>query len=1054
MTISEFSVRRPITVLMATVSVLVLGYISLGRLPLTLLPEFASPNLAVFVSYPSSSPEEVQRNITRPLEEYLSTLNGLERIQSTSSSSGANVRLEFKQGIDMDLASLDVRDRIDQVRNKLPTDVERVSIRRWQTTDMPVFRFSVAWDGERDELYRMTEDLIRPRLERIDGVANVEVRGIEARQVIVELDEKRLEAHGIDVFNLGQALRAGNVNLSGGYIIEGDRRYSLRTVGEFQTAEDIAGLPLLRGRLVLGDVADVRYDFPEQTSFSRLNGNEAVTVSVFKASTANVVRVCEAVRLELEQIEKLPALAGRLGVRVFQDQAEPILSTLNNLKTAGLYGGFLAMVVLFLFLTKLRSTLIISLAIPVSIVFTFAFMYLLRAVAGSDISLNIVSLMGLMVAVGMLVDNSVVVLENIFRHKQEKGLSAREAAITGSREVGLAVLASTATTVVVFASFVFLPNAISGRWNKDFGMAVAVSLVASLIVALTLIPLISSRLFTGPEKPKQRLIHWMTEGYGSMMRVILRWRFVALIVMAGLGYGSYALFNSIDREHMPSVAEREIRFNILVERTFSLHEMSELFTEIENLLLDRREELEIESISTGFNARTTSRGQYRGDLNILLTSEGEPTSTTVLRDRILALFPNLPGVEYRPGRMRFFGGGGEMGVSVELKGEDAGMLALYAEEVKERISQIPGLNTVQTSLEMGDDEIHLSVDRERLEKFGISSLAVARAISSSLSTRATTRLKGDSGEIDVILQLRGADQFSLTELLNMSMENREGELIPLHSIVDFQYSRGPISIRRDDRKAIINVSADTDRGGTFFISQQIQESLAGLGLPPGYSAEMGQSWRQARQSEEESLFAIFLALILMYIIMAALFENFLHPLTILVTVPFSIIGVAIIFYLTGTALSQTAYLGILVLFGIVVNNGIILVDHINHLRREGLSRDGAIIQGGMDRLRPILMTACTSIFGLLPLSLPYIFPNVFPAAGGRAAMWAPVSLAVLGGLTTSTFLTLVILPSVYSYMDDLSRGASWLAVRLANPVRFVRGDLALESAPKRVRTEG
>jgi hydrophobic/amphiphilic exporter-1 (mainly G- bacteria), HAE1 family len=829
MTISEYSVKRPITVLMATISVLVLGYISLGRLPLTLLPEFASPNLAVFVSYPSSSPEEVQRNITRPLEEYLSTLNALEKIQSTSSSSGANVRLEFKQGTDMDMASLDVRDRIDQVRNQLPTDVERVSIRRWQTTDMPVFRFAVAWDGEKDELYRMTEDLLRPRLERIDGVANVEVRGVEARQVIVELDERRLEAHGIDVFNLGQALRAGNVNLSGGYIIEGERKYSLRTVGEFQTAEDIAGLPLLGGRLVLSDVAVVRYDFPEQTNFSRLNGNEAVTVSVFKASTANVVRVCEAVRLELEEIEMLPALAGRLGVRVFQDQAEPILSTLNNLKTAGVYGGALAMLVLFLFLMKFRSTLIISLAIPVSIVFTFAFMYLLRVLAGSDISLNTISLMGLMVAVGMLVDNSVVVLENIFRHKQEKGLSAMEAAIKGSREVGMAVLASTATTVVVFASFVFLPNAISGRWNKDFGMAVAVSLVASLIVALTLIPLISSRLFTGREKPKQKIIRWLTEVYGSLMRVVLRWRFVALIVMAGLGYSSYALFNSIDREFMPSVAEREVRFNILVERTFSLAEMNELFTQLENLLLERREELEIESISTGFNARTTSRGQYRGDLNILLRSEGETTPTAALRDRMMALFPRLPGVEYRPGRMRHFGGGGEMGVSVELRGEDGAMLALYAEEIKERISRIPGLNTVQTSLEMGDDEIHLSVDRERLEKFGISSLAVARAVSSALSTRATTRLKGDSGEIDVILQLRGADQFSLTELLNMSMENRQGELIPLHSIVDFQYSRGPISIRREDRKAIINVSADTDRGGTFFVSQQVQESVGRVG---------------------------------------------------------------------------------------------------------------------------------------------------------------------------------------------------------------------------------
>lgn len=1033
MNLSEYSVRRPVTVLMATVSVFVLGYLSLGRLPLTLLPEYSSSSLSVFVDYPSSSPEEVERNISRPLEEVLSTLNHLKSLRSTSSSNGCNIRIEFQDGTDMDLAALEIRDRIDQVRNRLPEDVERVFLRRFQTTDLPVFRFSIAWHGNRTDLYQFTEEVLRQRLERIDGVANMDVRGLDAKEIIIEVDENLLLAHGIDLFSLRQTLRANNINLSGGYILDGGRKYTLRTVGEFRDIDDVAHLPLQRGRLTLADVASVRYDFPVKNSFARLNGQDAVTIYVYKASTANVVTVCQSIRRELQALQKEPQYAGLVTIQVFSDQSEQILQSLDDLKTAGIYGGILAIVVLFFFLLKLRSTLIISLAIPISVIFTFAFMYLLRVLAGSQITLNIISLMGLMVAVGMLVDNSVVVLENIFRYKQDHGLSAREAALRGSREVGIAVLASTATTVVVFASFIFLPNSFAGRFTKDFGTAVAVSLVASLIVALTLVPLIASRLFTGRERPRQKLFVWMTEGYGAFMQVLLRWRFVTLILMAGLGYVSYLLFTSIDRQLLPSVADREISLNVYIERTFSVEETQRIYQQLEQLLLEKREELEISSVASRFSTRFSSRGRHRGELTVLLKEDGASSSVQV-RDRILALLPELPGVEVRQGRMRRFGGGGEMGIEVELRGDNSTVLALYAEQVKEQIARIPGIKDVQTTLETGDDEIHLSVDRRKIEQLGLSSQAVARAISSALSSRAATRFKGRTGEIDVILQLRGGNEIKLDELLNLNLANRQGEMVPLHSVVHYSYNKGPIAIERNDRKAVVNVVADTGEGGTFFISQQIQDALAEVGLPPGYSWRMGRSFREARQSEEESLFAVILAVILMYIIMAALFESFLHPLTILFTVPFSIIGVAVIFKLTNTSLSQNAYLGILILFGIVVNNGIILVDHINLLRRNGWTRNEAIVQGGKDRLRPILMTACTSLFGLLPLTLPFLLSPELAGngggggrgPGGASGMWAPVSLAVFGGLTTSTFLTLIILPAVYSYLDDLDRGVRWL----------------------------
>jgi HAE1 family hydrophobic/amphiphilic exporter-1 len=1030
MNLSSFSVRRPVAVLMGTLCILVLGFLSLQRLPLKQMPEVSFAMLSVNVDYPSSSPEEVEQNITRPLEEVLSTLDNLEGISSTSSGSRSMLRLEFKQGTDMDLMSLDIRDRIDQVRNTLPTDVDRVAIRRWHPDDQPVLRFSVAWSGAGEELYQVVEEILRRRLERIDGVANVEVRGMDTKQIIIDLDQGLLQAYGIDIYNLNQALNSNNLNVAGGYILDGGKKYSLRTVGEFTDIDEIANLPLRGGLFTLADVAQVHYDYPEKTSFSRLNGINAVNIDVYKASTANVVNVAGMLRTELEKIQALPQLQGQLSTRIFRDQSEAIVKSLDDLKAAGVYGGILAMGVLFFFLRKFRSTIIISISIPVSIVFTFAFMYLLRVFAGSDISLNVVSLMGLMVAIGMLVDSSVVVLENIFRYKQEKGLEAREAAIQGSQEVGLAVLASTATTLVVFASFIFAPGSQMGRFMMDFGLTVGVALTAALIVALTLIPMLSSRIFTGKEKPKQRVIIWLTEIYGALMGWLLRWRFVALIVMALLGFASYHLLTSIDREMLPRESQRNLRVNVTMERSLSAEDMVTLFTDVEKLILDRKADLGVASVSSNFSNRATNRGQYRGSMTIFLEDEGDIKPTEVVQEQVRGLFPEVPGVAFSFGRMRHMGGG-EMGVNVELKGDESTVLAMYAEEVKAILSAMPELKDVESSLETGDEEIHLIVDRHRTEQFSISSQLVARTVASALSTRSVTRYKSDDGEIDIVVQLEEEDGLSLQELQNVHFENRNGEMIPLYAVADYQYEKGPLSIRRDDRKGTLRVMANAARGGGMFLTEVIQGELESqLHLPAGYSFDFGRDFMRFRRGEQDSFFAIILAIVLMYIIMAALFESFIHPLTILFCVPFSIIGVAGIFYLTGTTLNSMAYLGILVLFGIVVNNGIILIAHINILRGQGLARSEAIRRGGMDRLRPILMTAITSLFGLLPLCMPALLPEYFPATQGRAGMWTPVSLAVLGGLTTSTFLTLIILPTVYSYMDDVSRGCLYL-------IRFV-----------------
>ncbi|RMD92476.1 MAG: efflux RND transporter permease subunit, partial [Calditrichaeota bacterium] len=456
MNLPEFSVKKPITMLMLILSIVVLGILGLKRLPLTFYPQFSAPSLRINVPYPSSSPQEVERLIARPIEDIMGTLSHLDRISSTSSANNCNVRLEFTMGTDMDMASVEVRDRLDRVRPQLPEDVDRIFIRRWQTSDIPVLGLSLAWEGSNDELYEIVNKVLVPRIERVEGVANVDIGGIDERVVQVELDLEKMRAHHLDFFNLARSLRTNNVNIAGGTIIDGGRKFNVRTIGEFRTVEEIAQVPISGTHLVLGDVATVKFDFPEKKRFQHLNHRDAIVLNVYKASTANVVDVAKTVKSVVMQLKNDPKYA-QLHMQIFRDQSKDILDSLNNLTMAGIFGALLANLMLFIFLRKVRSTLIIGLAIPISIVATFLLMYILRlAPFNSEVTINLVSLSGLMFAVGMLVDPAVVVLENIFRHKQDEGLNAHDAAIVGAREVAVAVTSATLTTVIVFVPLVFM----------------------------------------------------------------------------------------------------------------------------------------------------------------------------------------------------------------------------------------------------------------------------------------------------------------------------------------------------------------------------------------------------------------------------------------------------------------------------------------------------------------------------------------------------------------------------------------------------------------------
>ncbi len=1019
MNLPEFSIRKPVTIIVVMLVFVTIGIISMNKLPLELMPDISFPGLSVSIPYPSSSPEEVERIITRPMEDALATVNNLDSLSSTSSSSSSSIRLQFKMGTNMDLASMQIRDKIDQIRDTLPDDVENIRISRWSMSDMPVINFSIALPGDLDNLYFWSENFITQQLERIEGVANVDIRGIRSKVLTVYLKPEVFYSSSIRINDLVDTISNNNINISAGYVEDEQTRYVTRIPGELKILEEVKGLPVNNQGLTIADVARVTYDYPIKEDFNRLNGDETVRFSIYRASNANIVDVCSAVKEAMADIPQAKPELANMNVIFYRDQSEDILKSLKDLTLSGIIGGLMAVFVLLFFLRKLRLTVIIALAIPMAMVFTFSFMYLYRYTLRADVTINIISLSGLMMAVGMLVDNSVVVLENIFRLRQEKGLSPLQASRQGASEVALAVTASTLSTLIVFISLSFMSQSGFGRFMQDFALTISLALVASLLVSLSFIPLAGSRLLKGKSKEKARWLVWLTSIYEKVISFTIK-NWITKLAVVGLAVGifmvSLLMLKNIEREFMPRSDEREVSLTVYMPRTFTLDEMKVLFAGFEQTLFEHKEELAIKYVTTGFGVRNMRQGRFRGSIELNLEDDGP--SVTEIKERLKELLPKKAGITYEYGQ-RFGRGGHFSGVTVELIGMDYTTLTELAPMVIERLRTVENVEDVTSDLEGGDTQLMVEVDRERAESSGVSSRMVAQTISNSLSERPIGKFKTEDREIDIILKIQGDDGFGEDDLRNLSL-NTQDKRIPLTAISDFSYRVGSTSIRKEDKKSKLMINVNTKSQGMMSISNDISAVMENVQLPEGYSWGLGQGFRRFAESQSESSMAIILALVFIYIIQAALFESFVHPITILLTVPLALFGVAVIYTLSGITLNTTSYLGLLVLFGIVVNNGIILIDHIRTLRKSGMQKAAAIVQGGKDRMRPIIMTAITTIFGVLPLALPFFLPQLFEAAGRRSQMWAPISVTIIGGLTTSTFFTLIFLPTFYSITDSIT----------------------------------
>lgn len=1019
--IIRIAVDRRVTMAMLVLGVIVMGILSLLRLPLEFLPSFESSNISVRVPYDSSSPDEVARLIVQPLEDSLSTINGIKTLRASASASGAGIDLEFIEGTSMELASVEVRDRLDRARHLLPDDLERMYIRRFQSTDIPILRLNLSAKWPRADLFEFVEDVVQRRLERLDGVANVDIWGLQTRQLSINLNPARMAAHGIGIRELVTQLQTNNVTLSGGYIREGSRKLLVRSMGELDRVEALRQLPVNAAGLSLGDLGTIDYEFPRQEDFNYLNGSESVGLAINKASNANLLRVIEGVKEEFEAIKLMPEAEG-LDVQIFHDSSQDVLKGLSELRNTGILGGVLAVVFMLAFLRRFRMTLLVAFAIPMSLILTFVLMYLYRIAGFGDISINIMSLMGLMLAVGMLVDNSIVVIESVVRHRQEFGEDPRTAALLGASEVAMPIVCSTLTTICVFVPMIFMSESMGrmGMMMSNMGLTVVIVMISSLLVSLTVVPTMAAILLRGKAERDHRIFDKFKDLYGWILAFTLRHRFAFTIVAIGMLWGSYVLYVGIERSFETPSYDRQLGISVEVPNHYSEEERTALFEELYGLFDSRREELEIANIS--YRYRTAGgRSRDANRIDLFLTSEEQASRSTLqIRDAVFELLPVRPGVNLSLARSMKGPPGSGGGIRIEVSGEDTQILEIIAERVMAELRQMPMVKDVDSSLESGDEEIVVSVNRERALQAGLTSQAVARAVGNALSSRPVSYIKSEEREVGLVVQYREEDRETLAQLRNLSV-GTGGAALPIGSLAEFSTQAGPRSIERENRRSKLTIDVETAGNvPSFALMGPLGGVVDSIGMPPGYQWSFGKNFFDAENDMQQAVFAFIFALVLIYMIMASLFENFLQPFTILVSVPFAFIGVGLVLWLAGQPRGSSEQMGLIILAGIVVNNAIVLIDHINQLRRQGLSRSDAIVQGGRNRLRPIIMTAITTILGLSPMVAPFFFPDYFGAIEGRAAMWAPIGLVILGGLTTSTFLTLMIIPTIYSLVDDFA----------------------------------
>lgn len=1023
MKLSDTAIRRPVFTVMMITALVVLGAFSYSRMAVDLFPDVDFPYVVVLTVYPGADPETVESEITKKIEDQLNTISGLKHLISTSQDGLSQIVAEFEIGEDPADKSLEVREKISTILADLPDDAEDPIIQRFDPDAEPIMSLVISGERPLKEITTFTKDVIKKRLESVRGVGAVQLAGGEEREIQIELDRSRLEAFHIPVGEIAAAIGQANVEIPVGRMDQGKSEITVRALGRYTDWRDFAGVVVAHrgGKPVrLSDIATVRDGIKEQRSYARYNGKEAVSLNVVRQSGANTVQVADGIVARIADLKK--ELPPDIKIIVATDNSEFIRDSVEDVIVNILYGGLLAVLVIFLFLADWRTTLISALAIPTSIIATF------MAMDALGFTINFMSLLGLSIAVGLLVDDAIVVIENIHRNFRS-GIDSRTAAAEGTREIGLAVMATTFTIVVVFLPVAFM-GGIVGRFFYQFGMTVAVSVMVSLFVAFTLTPMLFSRLVTHPEGDHTEQRHWkplrgmyrmlaafdrgferLKEQYRRILAWALRHRLATMLIAAVGFFGSFALVPLIGSEFLPLSDRGQVFITFEAAPGSSLKQSASLTAQLEDRLRDIPE---VTGIFTSIGSQ--QRSVNEGMIIVILSPHNQRDRhvfeiQSEMRLRLsdfpglyLALALEAGSIEQQP-------------ISISIQGEDLRILRMLAEDVEDSARAVADAREIRNSLVGSRPEAQIIVDRDRASELGLSMASIASTLRLLVDGDEVTTYKEGNEEYDVQLRLAAGDRASEWAIANLmigstrDIPGRDHFLVPLKEVAQIEPRGGPTEIRRYDKRREVLISGNI-ASGTFAgdVRDAVLEKARKIPTPPGYSILATGEAEIQEESFGNIFTALLLAVIFIYLVLASQYESFIDPLTIMLSLPMSLVGAFVGLYAFGSALSIMSLIGMVLLMGLVTKNAILLVDFVKQARAKGTGREDAILQAGPIRLRPILMTTLTTIMGILPIAL---------ALGPGAEFRAPMGRAVIGGLVSSTLLTLIVVPVVYTLLDDL-----------------------------------
>ncbi|HRO64418.1 efflux RND transporter permease subunit [Thermomonas sp.] len=1010
MNITEFSIRRPVTTIMIFVSLVVIGLIAAFRLPLESMPEASPPFFFVSLPYSGSTPEEVEQNVVKPVEEALATMSGIKTMNANATADSGGVFVQFSDwSRNVAVAASEARERIDAIRDQLPDDLRRYFVRRWSTGDQEAISLRLTSAEDLTARGELIDQAIKRRLERLPGVARVEVEGVPQQEVVVAIEPDRLTANGVVLNELVSRLQAANFAVSGGMITDNGQRLRIQPKGELVDLEQLRSMPINARGVRLGDIADVALKPKRMTYVRQMDGHPSVGVDIYKERAANLVDLSRAVQTELEALRRDPAMAG-IRIDVTDDQGSQVISSLTALAEAGAIGLVLSVFVLWFFLRHWPSVLMVSTAIPICFIMTLGFMYF------AGITLNILSMMGLLLAVGMLVDNAVVVVESIYQEREKYPGQPRLASVIGTRHVAIALSAGTLCHCIVFLPMMFGEKNMLTIFLTQLAVTISVSLLASWLVAISLIPMLSAKMRT-PPAVKSPFITRLQARYARLLRWTLNnrgWSVAGILVIVALSVIPAKLTKGDTGDQQdPTKVQIYYQWN----GSYSKEQMGEVVGAVERYIDANRGKFDVKQVYSRYAEQGWAFTQV--ELNTRDSKRAQQ-----ITDQIRAGLPKSARANIGIGRDSGMGGSSQ-DISFSLTGDSTQVLKEIANDLLPMLARSRSLRDARVNTGDANSELSVHVNRERAAAYGFSAQQVAQFVGLALRGSSLRDFQRGDLEIPVNVRFKGAEHYGPENLQAFTVRAPDGRSVPLLAMVDVSVQPSANSIQRMNRQTMLKVQASLAQGASMEQARKdIEAILKSLDLPPGYGYTFeGGGFGMNMDMSQQMMSNVVIALVLMFVVMASVFESLLFPLAIMSSVAFSILGVYWGLWLTGTEFNIMAFIGILVLMGVVVNNGIVMIEHINNLRRRGLSRTDALIEGSRERLRPIMMTMGTAILAMIPIAVSHT------QVAGDGPPYYPMARAIAGGLAFSTVVTLLFLPTIYALLDDLRSGSARLIAK-------------------------